>query len=110
MLASLSCSTPQRHHLPAVDHDGGARHVSACLRGEQQQWTVEVPVLTEAADRDLALDGKALRAGEILAIDVGHEPSWRDAIDPDAFERQLEAERLGDLNYACLRGRIGDRT
>ena len=55
-------SSPQRHHLAAVDHDGGAGDEAAGVGDEQQQRAVEIALLAEAADRDLALDRGALLA------------------------------------------------
>ena len=46
--------SPQRHHLAAVDDDGRAGDVAAGVGREQQQRAVEIAVLAEAADRDVA--------------------------------------------------------
>src|SRR6516162_5499289 len=91
---------PQRHHLSAIDHNRRARDIAAGLGGKQQQGAVKIMLLAEAADRNLALDGGPLLAGEIRAIHLGHEPARRNGVDPHPFERELERERLGELNDA----------
>ena len=60
--STASRQPPQRHHLAAVDHDGGAGDEAAGVGDEQQQRAVEIALLAEAADRNLALDGGALLA------------------------------------------------
>src|SRR5262249_2758015 len=84
-------SAAQPHHLPGVDHDGGTGHVGAGVRGEQQQRAVEIAVLTETADRDVARHRPTLLAFEVPAIDLGHKPAWGDGVDAHATERELEA-------------------
>ena len=49
-----------RHHLAAVAHDGRAGDVSAGVGREQQQRAVEIAVLAEAADRNVARERLAL--------------------------------------------------
>src|SRR6516162_6060737 len=105
---SMVTSSPQRDHLAAVDHDGGASNESPGVRGEQQQGAVEVAVAAEAADRDVAGEPLAFFAGEIVAVDLGNEPARRNGIDADALEGEFEPERLGDLHHPGLGSRIGD--
>ena len=54
--------SPQRHELPAVDHDRRAGHVAAGVGRQQQQRAVEVAVLAETADRDVARDLRCPRS------------------------------------------------
>ena len=44
---------------------------------------------------------------EIVAVEVGHDPARRNGVDADALEGELEPERLGELDDAGLRHRIG---
>ena len=71
----------QRDHLAAVDHDRGAGDVASRVGDEQQQGAVEIAVLAEAADRDVAGELLALFALEVVAVDLGDEPAGRDGID-----------------------------
>src|SRR5215471_8121072 len=101
-------SAAQRDHLAAVDHDGGASHVASRIRDEQQERAVEIAVLAEAADRDVAGELPAFLAAQEVAVDLGDEPAGRDGVDAHALEGELEAERLGDLHHAGLGGGVGD--
>src|SRR5664279_5871997 len=87
---SLIPLSPDRHHLPAIDHDGGAGDVAAGVGGEQEQRAVEIAVLAEAAHRYSALERLARLAGEIFVVDLGNEPTGRDGVDTHALERQLD--------------------
>src|SRR5262252_173484 len=102
-------SSAQCHHLAAVDHDGRARDEASGIGGEQEQRPVEIALLAEAAHRDLARHGGALLAREVIAVEVGHDPAGRDGVDADALEGKIEPERLGKLDDARFRYRIGGR-
>ena len=45
---------------------------------------------------------------EIVAVELGDDPARRDGVDADALERELERQRLGELDHAGLGGGIGD--
>ena len=47
-------TSAQRDHLAAVAHDGRAGDVAAGVGRQQQQRAVEIAVLAEAADRNVA--------------------------------------------------------
>src|SRR5262249_61982885 len=99
-------------HAPpraARDPDARARHAAAGVGGEQQQRAVEIALLAEAAHGDLARDRGALFAREVIAVEVGHDPAGRDGVYAHALEGKLEPERLGELEDARFRHRIGDR-
>src|SRR4029077_1121340 len=101
-------SAAQRDHLAAVDHDRGACDIASRIRGEQQERAVEVAVLAEAADRDVAGELFAFGALQVVAVDLGDAPAGRGRVDAYALEGELEAERLGDLHHAGLGGGVGD--
>src|SRR5439155_21274026 len=69
---------------------------------------VEIALLAEAANGNLALDRRARLAHEIVVVELRHDPARRDGVDADALEGELEPERLGELDDAGLRRRIGD--
>src|SRR6185437_590847 len=92
---------------PAVDHDGGAGDVGPCVGDQQQQRAVEVAVVAEAAHRDVALDGRAGLAVEVVVVDLGDEPAGRDGVDAYALEGELERQRLGGLHHGGFRHRVG---
>ena len=83
-----------RDHLPAVAHDGRAGHVGAGVRRQQQQRAVEIAVLAEAADRNVAGQLLARLARQIVAVDVGDEPARRDGVDAHALEGELAPSAL----------------
>src|SRR3954465_109475 len=96
-------SPPQSHQLAPVDHDGGPRDEAAGVGDQQQQHSVEIALLAETADGDLAFDRRALLAQQIFTVEIGHDPARRDGIDADAPKGELEPERLGELDDAGLR-------
>ena len=108
-LAAPTARPRTRHHLPAVDDDRRAGDEAAGVGRQQQQRAVEVARLAEAADRNVALDRRAALAFEIVAVQLGDDPARRDGVDADALERELERQRLGELDHAGLRHRIGAR-
>ncbi len=65
--------------------------------------------LAETTGGDLALDGGALLAQQIVAVEIGDDPSGRDRIHTHALEGELERKRLGHLDDAglghCISGR-----
>ncbi len=69
---------------------------------------VKIAVLAEPADRDFAPELIARLARQVVTVEIGHEPAGRDGIHANAFERELEAERLGQLHDAGFGRRIGD--
>src|SRR5260370_2611583 len=79
-------SPPQRHHLPAVDDDGGARDEAAGIGDEQKQRAVEIALLAETAYGDLAFDRGALLAHEIIAVQIGHNPPGRAHAPPPPLQ------------------------
>src|SRR5271166_2529497 len=60
-------SAAQRHHLPAVGDNGRAGDEASSVGGEQQERTVEIALLAETADRNLALELHAVFARQIVA-------------------------------------------
>src|SRR4249919_3647362 len=94
--------------LSAIDDDGRARDVTAGVRHQQQQRTVEIAGVAETAHRNLTLDGSTCFAGKIVVIHFGDEPAGRDRVDAHTFERQLDGQRLGDLHDARFCGGVGN--
>src|SRR5579872_3451234 len=106
-IAKILVSPALRDQLSAIDHDRRAGHVAAGIGGEQQQHTVEIALLAEPAERNVALEGCAAFAGEIVPVQIGDDPARRYGVDANAFGGELEAERFGKLDDACLGDRVG---
>src|SRR4051812_2403087 len=87
----------QGNHLAAVANNRRAGDVGAGVGREQQQGAVEVTVLAEAADRNVAGELLARLARKVIAVDVGDEPARRDGIHAHALEGELVAQRLRHL-------------
>src|SRR5712672_3412476 len=100
-------SAAHAHHLPAVHHDRGTGDEAAGIGGQQQQRTVEIAHLAEAREWYVLENGGAALARQILAVEIGDDPTRRDGVHPDATGRKLKPERLGELNEAGLRYRVG---
>ena len=61
----------ESNQLPAVDHDGRAGDEAPRVGGEQQKRAVEVALLAEAADRDLArhaAPGPVVRYSRLISV------------------------------------------
>src|SRR5579864_1891624 len=106
-IAEILESPMLRDQLSAIDYDRCAGHIAAGIGGEQQQHTVEIALLAEPAEGNIALDSCTAFAGEIITVQIGDDPARRYGIDANAFCGELQAERLGELDYARLCHRIG---
>src|ERR1700761_8024689 len=101
-------STAQRDHLAAIGDDGGAGDEAAGVGDQKQQRPVKIALLAETADRNFALELGATFALQIIAVELGDNPTRGDGVDADAFEGKLERQCLGQLDHAGLGGCIGD--
>ena len=64
-------------------------------------------VLAKAALRDAPLQGLAALAGQELAVQVGDHIARRQRVDPHAVARQVDGQRLGQVDHRGLGGAVG---
>src|SRR5215467_9755786 len=89
-----SASSAQRDHLSAVRHDRGAGHKAPGIGSKQQQRTIEIARFAKAANGNVAFDGDAAFGRQIIAVHFGDDPSRRNGVDANTFEREFERQRL----------------
>src|ERR1022692_2861246 len=84
-IAETLSSVALREQLSAIDHDCRAGHVAAGIGGEQQQDTIEIALLAEPAQGNVAPDSCAVLAGEKVPVQIGDDPARRYGVDANAL-------------------------